>query len=235
MKDNEFSILQNNKYRISMNESEKEVYQLMMDYVQSPDSLNHPKIERFEYSKGGESYDGIYTRSVFKHIFCDIYLGKKCTSKAKYNYTYGFDKNDNLVYRKFYYGNRKQEEISIINNNCIAIYQFGLTDNLPNKLPDLNTITKVTIEKGVVRKFVSLYIGNGFYDYIQYSFSNEFYHYENDKLICIKKSIYSPLLLTYASNYLNSIARINSENKIAFERALSTRDILDKIGYKGIS
>jgi hypothetical protein len=235
MKDNKLYILQNNKYRISMNEAEKEIYQLMMDYVQNPDSLNRPKIERFEYSKGGESYDGIYTRSVLKHIFCKRYLGKKCTVKAKYNYIYGFDKNDNLVYRKFYYGNREQEEISIINNNCIVIYQFGLTNNLSNKIPDLNTITKVTIEKGVVRKFVSLYIGNGFYDYNQYSFSNEFYHYENDKLICIKKSIYSPLLSTYASNYLNSIARTNSENKISLEKSLTTSEILDKIGYNGIS
>jgi hypothetical protein len=235
MKNNIFSTLQNNKYRISMNESEEEVYQLMMDYVKNPDSLSQPQIDRFDYSKGGESYDGIYTRSIFKQLFCKNQLGKRCTNKAKYSYKYGFDRNDNLVYRQFYYGNWEQEEISIIDDNNILIYQFDLTGRMCDNLPYLNTITKVTIEKSVVEKFVSLYIGNGFTDYIHFCFTNEFYDYSNDRLTCIKKSVYKPLLSTYASNYLNRISRIDSENKIAFEDSLSTRDILNKIGYKGKS
>jgi hypothetical protein len=60
----------------------------------------HSSITHFEYSNGGLAYNGIYTKSLYHKLFNSKKLGKKCTPKSQYNFLYGFNNCNELVYTK---------------------------------------------------------------------------------------------------------------------------------------
>jgi hypothetical protein len=75
----------------------------VMDYLENGKSFSaiSEQIQCYEYSKGGISYGGFYTKSLYSQKVHKKLLGKLCKESAKFNFKYGFDKDHNLIYEKF--------------------------------------------------------------------------------------------------------------------------------------
>ncbi|MGN0608206.1 MAG: hypothetical protein ACI4J6_03320 [Oscillospiraceae bacterium] len=126
------------------------------------------QVVKYEYSKGGlEFYRGIYTTSLYWQNSNPQKLGRKCTSNAQYDYMYGFNADNKLIYTQK--GNREKEYILYQNNKEISLVYDIYTLRL----------SRLSVSYYYNEKLISIYCGyvrsNG-----MLGFTGELYSYDNE-------------------------------------------------------
>jgi hypothetical protein len=228
-------ILNIDKKLLALTPHEESTYDGMVEYLSHPQMLDGIKeqVVRYEYSKGGFVGDGIYARSLMRHIFVDNSCGKRCTEKSKYNFKYGFDANNNLIYRTLITDDWIQEDFSIIKPDGIEIYKFDITGVAYRIMPYLNTVTKLSIEDGLITHYCHFYFGDHYFDSDGFLIDSEDYENDGKNIVSIKYSNYVPYVDTIEEIKKNG--RYWSTDKIPADTVLSTGKALKLMGCFGMA
>jgi hypothetical protein len=145
----------------------------------------HSSITRYEYSKGGLAYNGIYTKSLYHKLFNFKKLGKKCTPKGHYNFLYGINNCNELVYTKIIPDDLPtafQEIYSINKDGYIVSCCFQHSSLALDAEPLINQIEIQKFDESIYRKYLRF----NFSDHIEllnlWQFYCEYYYYNNNEI-----------------------------------------------------
>jgi hypothetical protein len=154
-----------NRKHLNLDSAEERAYFALADYTVNPPDFEkiRSKITHYEYAKGGLTFGGIYEPSVFSHLLVSNSKGKRCTERAKYNFQYGFDENDNLIYTKsisiqteFGYTEWINETWNVITPDEIRMYKFQINGS-GGPENSFNYFRLISIEEKKIKSNVFIY------------------------------------------------------------------------------
>jgi hypothetical protein len=209
-------IFSKTKNELNLDEQERKLIDCLEHYIDKQEEIfkTEENIVRYEYSKGGLAYDGLHCESLYRQMFYKNQLGKKCTERAKYNFQYGFDINNNLIFTKSIDNDEKDGVRWGVSNT----YHFNVNENSLSlkydksirdigTLPYLERIELRTFENSTCTKYNSLTIFAGeFLDFTKYNFYSEYYDYRDSELYEIR--------LVNASVISDSVKKLFQEEKM---------------------
>jgi uncharacterized protein YwqG len=231
-----------NRKHLKFDSAVEKAYFALADYTVNPPDFEklRSEITHYEYSKGGLSFGGIYLPSLFAHIFVDNSRGKRCTERAKYNFQYGFDKNDNLIYIKsvdieteFGYTEWVHEKWNVITPDEIRSYEFQINGSYgPQNRFDYFRL--ITIEDGKIVSNVFLYNAENLLDYEHFSSESEYYTYENNELVSIERANYTQFLLGHFS-FGKELGNMSFHDEIKQKDRITSDKAFELFGLRGMS
>jgi uncharacterized protein YwqG len=231
-----------NRKHLSFDSAEEKAYFALADYYINPPDFDklRSEITHYEYSKGGLTFGGIYRPSLFAHILVVNSRGKRCTERAAYNFQYGFDKNDNLIYIKrinieteFGYTEWVSEQWNIITPDEIRSYEFQINgpDGPQNRFDYFRLIT---IEDGKIKSNVFVYSADRILDYEHFHTETEYYNYENDEIVTIDETYYTQFLIGHIMSG-KDMGILRTHEDIKPEKRISSDKAFELFGLRGMS
>jgi uncharacterized protein YwqG len=231
-----------NRKHLSFDSAEEKAYFALADYNVNPPDFEkiRSEITHYEYSKGGMTFGGIYAPSIFSHLLVDNSRGKRCTERAAYNFQYGFDKNDNLIYVKtiniqteFGYTEWINEIFYVILPDEIRTYQFQIngSDGSENRFDYFRLIST---QDGKIKSNVYVYSADRILDYEHFHTETEYYNYENGEITSIDTTRYTQFLLGHMMSGID-MGNIRSHNDIKPKDRITSGKAFELIGMRGMA